>query len=307
MASSDGLCCTKTPTSSSQLLHIARSKRPRRAGQAHHHLLLIASSLLTLLSTDLGNAALAASLPDSQALHHQYQSHRAEDENDEDSPSDSDTDACEGGSLATCRCLLACAVFGAEPSKCQRGFETAMSQAASQADTACDSMSCIVDCSRQLKCLTSTVSDRCYSVVHSTPSCSILCEDTTTTTTLTTTTVTSTTTTVTSTSTETSTTSTTTTTITTTPFNVASWTSWLDLVDSPPGAWELLAAVVAVPALICLRRRCMQASVPDPSASHPVYEVTPSSDAAAGEALFSRSSTGLGGQPQRGIEEGDGL
>lgn len=108
---------------------------------------------------------------------------------------------CGAGNLQTCRCLLGCQVFGRSPSSCKGGSEDeevvreAMLSAAHRFGTECESMQCIVTCSRVVGCLDATVTKMCLNVKSTLPMCEVACEDTTTTTTVTTTTTTTTTTT----------------------------------------------------------------------------------------------------------------
>jgi len=115
---------------------------------------------------------------------------------------------CDGGAYGTCRCLLACPVFGAAPAQCdehkpKEAIGNAMMMAASSLHAECESIQCIVGCSRELHCLDHVVSHRCFNVKDGDPTCDVECEDTTTTT-----------------STWTTTFSTTTTSLTTTPFTI---------------------------------------------------------------------------------------
>jgi len=96
---------------------------------------------------------------------------------------------CDGGSLAQCRCLLSCPVFGAAPEKCDGGADRnavvsdAMMEAVLKPNSDCDSIQCIVDCSRHLHCLDHVVSQKCFNVKAYDTTCDVACEDTTTTTT----------------------------------------------------------------------------------------------------------------------------
>merc|ERR1712060_867432 len=87
----------------------------------------------------------------------------------------------------TCRCLLACPIFGGDPQKCDAAdissviSDTIMGVTA-MPDTQCESIQCIVECSRELRCLNHVVTGRCFNVKENDPTCDVACEDTTTTT-----------------------------------------------------------------------------------------------------------------------------
>lgn len=97
---------------------------------------------------------------------------------------------CKGGSLAACKCLLVCNVFGGEPDHCSLNdsknadrernlmLHRLIDAALRNTHDACEGMRCIVDCARQLECFDSKVEGDCTSFTNRTSQdhCQLNCE-----------------------------------------------------------------------------------------------------------------------------------
>mmetsp|Transcript_57127 Transcript_57127/g.114498 ORF Transcript_57127/g.114498 Transcript_57127/m.114498 type:complete len:149 (-) Transcript_57127:319-765(-) len=96
---------------------------------------------------------------------------------------------CEGGPVASCKCLLGCEVFGAQPEKCEAGgdgsevdvnkivhdvvHKSLQSHFVAKPD--CAGIKCIVGCAKQLDCLDQAVQGQCENVKEVEADCAVDC------------------------------------------------------------------------------------------------------------------------------------
>jgi len=80
---------------------------------------------------------------------------------------------CSGGAVAACQCLMACKVFGAQPSQCAGKkahlLDSLIQKALSSPADACRGMQCIVRCARTLQCYDDRVQSDCRALASHFP------------------------------------------------------------------------------------------------------------------------------------------
>mmetsp|Transcript_88434 Transcript_88434/g.245556 ORF Transcript_88434/g.245556 Transcript_88434/m.245556 type:complete len:150 (-) Transcript_88434:141-590(-) len=93
------------------------------------------------------------------------------------------TSSCQGGSLASCQCLLGCSIFDSSPKMCDAGGDVAGlvtravtgAQQRNGSETACRGMQCVVSCASRLGCLSSKIKALCGKAIYQNPRCHLDC------------------------------------------------------------------------------------------------------------------------------------
>mmetsp|Transcript_115943 Transcript_115943/g.368724 ORF Transcript_115943/g.368724 Transcript_115943/m.368724 type:complete len:150 (-) Transcript_115943:275-724(-) len=91
---------------------------------------------------------------------------------------------CNRDASATCRCLLACSVFGGHTGDCG-GTEAQvldvvdkaiLGNSASEKDR-CAGIKCVMQCSKQMNCIDDEITGRCLNVQQSLKKCDVTCNE----------------------------------------------------------------------------------------------------------------------------------
>mmetsp|Transcript_13552 Transcript_13552/g.31878 ORF Transcript_13552/g.31878 Transcript_13552/m.31878 type:complete len:151 (-) Transcript_13552:156-608(-) len=98
---------------------------------------------------------------------------------------------CNGGPVASCRCILSCQVFGAQPQLCNAKatpdqidvavntqVEASLKKTPEDGtDPECEGITCIARCAKSLGCLDHDVEGKCYNVKENKEGCHVDCDD----------------------------------------------------------------------------------------------------------------------------------